>query len=334
MRKFFKILGYIFGTLIIAAIGGAIYFNLSYPKVSPASNIKIKYTSERIERGKYLANHVTACMDCHSTRNWNSYSGPIVPGTEGKGGQNYGEELGLPGHVYIRNITPAALKDWTDGEILRAVTSGVSRDGSVLFPVMPFSAYRNLSEEDLLSIIAYIRTLKPIENKVPKTEINFPVNMLIKTLPEDYKPKKSPDKSKIVEYGKYLVNIASCVDCHTPAKDGEMVKGMEFAGGGEFKSFPVENATIRSANITPDNETGIGSWTKENFIARFKSYSDNSNYIKVNKTDFNTPMPWTLYAGMTNEDLGAIYEYLKTLKPVKNRLERFSTNNNMKVSME
>jgi mono/diheme cytochrome c family protein len=331
MKVLFKILGIILVVIVIIAAAGLIYFNSTYPKVSPARNIKVQYTSEKIERGRYLANHVTVCIDCHSKRDWNYYSGPIIPGTEGKGGDNYGEEQGLPGRVYMKNITPATLKDWTDGEIARAITSGVNKDGKTLFPVMPYTTYRNLSEDDLYAIIAYIRTLKPIENNVPNSEINFPVNMIVKTLPKDYVPQKSPDKSDVVKYGKYLVNIIGCVDCHTKSNKGEMVKDMEFAGGNEF-NFP--SGIVRSANITPDKETGIGNWTKESFISRFKSFADKSNIIRINvNTEFNTPMPWSLFSGMTEEDLGAIYSYLMTIKPINNKAERFTVKRNTNVSL-
>jgi hypothetical protein len=78
-------------------------------------------------------------------------------------------------------------------------------------------------------------------------------------------------------------------------------------------------------NITPDKETGIGLWSKELFIQRFKAYANDSlKYVPVSKDDFNTPMPWIMYAGMTDEDLGAIYDYLRTVKPVVNQVERFT----------
>lgn len=330
MKKFFKILGVVFGTILILVIGALIYFNMTYPKVSSAKKIKVELSSERIERGRYLANHVTVCMDCHSSRDWYYYSGPITPGTEGKGGDSYGEEQGFPGRIYMPNITPAALKSWTDGEIARSITCGVSKDGRTLFPLMPYTTFRNLSEDDLYSIIAYIRTLKPIHNKFPNSEINFPVNLIVKTLPKDYIPQKSPDKSDIVKYGKYLVDIIGCVDCHTKSIKGEMVKGMEFAGNNEFL---LPGGIVRSANITPDKETGIGNWTKENFIERFKSFADRSNLVHIDMSkEFNTPMPWSLFSGMTEEDLGAIYSYLRTIKPIKNNVVKFTVKKNYDLS--
>ena len=97
---------------------------------------------------------------------------------------------------------------------------------------------------------------------------------------------------------------------------------MYLAGGREF-NFPA--GIVHSLNITPDAETGIGNWTKDDFIARFKFYdNEDAQNVAVNfEKDFNTPMPWLMYAGMTREDLGAIYEYLRTVKPVNHRVNRF-----------
>ena len=118
-----------------------------------------------------------------------------------------------------------------------------------------------------------------------------------------------------------MVNAAGCYDCHTKMEKGEYV-GEDFSGGMEFK---FKNGTIvRSSNITP-HTTGIGSWTKEQFINRFKQYVD-STYMPhdVENGKFQTVMPWTMYGGMEEKDLGAIYTYLKTLKPVDNEVEVFS----------
>jgi len=188
---------------------------------------------------------------------------------------------------------------------------------------MPYLNYNHLSEKDLYSIVAYIKTLKPIENKIPDTELNFPLNLIVKTIPlQNYSPKEQVDKSDALKYGKYLVTIASCSECHTPSDQGEPLPGMDFAGNSEFH---LPSGLVRSANITPDTETGIGNWTKEYFISRFKYYdNDSTRSISVGPKDFNTVMPWLLYAGMTEEDLGAIYEYLRTLKPVKNTVQKWS----------
>lgn len=97
---------------------------------------------------------------------------------------------------------------------------------------------------------------------------------------------------------------------------------MDYAGGDEIK---LPFGTIRGANLTSDAETGLGAWTKEQFIQRFKSMAtDQVKNMEVQPGGFNTVMPWTMYGGMTEEDLGAIYEYLQSLKPVKNMVVKFT----------
>jgi mono/diheme cytochrome c family protein len=326
LKRLIKIGSIVTGILVIIIISGSVYFNATYPKSVPVPEVKIEMTAERIERGKYLANNVALCVDCHSTRDFSKFSGPIKPGTEGMGGEIFGKEMGLPGKIPVKNITPAALGNWTDGEIIRALTSGINKHGEALFPIMPYENFYGMCEEDLYSIVAYLRTLKPIDNQVGEKELDFPVNFIEKTLPLDsYKPTKAPDKSDLKEYGKYLVTIASCNHCHTPSNDGEPISGMEYAGGAEVK---LPFGTIRSSNLTPDLETGLGAWTKEQFIQRFKSMAtDQVKNMEILPGSFNTIMPWTQYGGMTEEDLGAIYEYLHSLKPVKNTVVKFTPAN-------
>lgn len=322
MKKLAKVLGIVFGVLVVLVFAGFIYFNSAFPKVDPPENIKVEASPERIARGEYLANHVTVCMDCHSKRDWTKFSGPIKPGTFGGGGDVWDEKVGFPGRISMKNITPAAIGNWTDGEIIRAITCGVNKDNKALFPVMPYPIYNNLTTEDLYSIVSFVRSLKPIENRVPETELNFPLNFIVKTMPiRSHSPMRF-DKNNPAEFGRYLVTIAGCKECHSKSDKGEPIPGMEFGGGEEF---PLPAGTVRSMNISPDNETGIGQWSKETFVKRFKSYgAESAMNISVSENDFNTIMPWTLYAGMTEQDLSAIYDYLRNVKPIKNQVERFT----------
>lgn len=120
-----------------------------------------------------------------------------------------------------------------------------------------------------------------------------------------------------------MVQSAACKDCHSQDEKGKLLPGLVFAGG---KQYTVNGNTLRSANITPDKETGIGTWTKAQFIARLKLFNDESKATSVNKTDFQTIMPWWDYSGMSDDDLGAIYAYLKTVEPVKNQVVKFQVN--------
>jgi mono/diheme cytochrome c family protein len=319
-NKFVKVLVYLLLAIVVLVGGLLTYVKTMLPNVGPAPELKVEMSPQNIERGKYLANHVSVCMDCHSTRDWSTFAGPMVAGTEGKGGEIFDENLGFPGRFVAPNLTPANLKNWTDGEIFRAITCGVNKDGKALFPIMPHPNFGKMDETDIHAIIAYIRSLKPIENKTDASVANFPMNFILNTIPKPAAFSKLPPIADQVAYGKYLVNAASCNDCHTKQDKGKFV-GEPFAGGFEFK-FP-DGSIVTSMNITPD-PSGIGSWDKATFVSRFKMYAD-SGYVpqKVKDGEFKTVMPWTMYAGMTNQDLEAMYAYLKTLKPAQNTVERF-----------
>jgi hypothetical protein len=187
--------------------------------------------------------------------------------------------------------------------------------------VMPYQHYGHMDKEDIYSIIAYIRTLDPVENDIPEREIDFPVSLLINTMPQNPSFQQRPSESDRLKYGKYLVNAASCVDCHSKQEKGRIVAGTEFGGGMEFR---LPGGIVRTPNITPHMENGIGTWSKSAFVQRFKSYLD-SNYQSPVYTanDLNSPMPWTMYAGMKESDLEAIYEYLQSLPPIDNEVVRF-----------
>jgi len=318
-RKIGKYLLYVVGLLIIVIALLLTYVKTMLPNVGNPSDMKVELITERIERGKYLANHVMVCMDCHSTRDWSLFSGPPIAGTEGRGGEVFDQKLGFPGKYIASNITPHNLGNWTDGEIFRAITSGVSKDGRALFPIMPYKNFGQLDKDDIEAVIAYIRSLAPLINITEKSSSDFPMNFIINTMPQKADLNPIPPKSSVVNYGKYLVTAAGCMDCHTKQDKGEFV-GEPFAGGFEFKFS--DGSMVRSANITSDKPTGIGNWTEDQFISRFKQYAD-STYLK--QEGFQTPMPWTMFADMTTEDLTAVYEYLRNLKPVENSIIKFDT---------
>jgi Cytochrome c. len=311
--KFLKVFGVILGGVIFLALSTGLYVNFAMPNVGDAPDIAVSMDSASIERGEYLAMHVAVCMDCHSQRNWRVFSGPITKGSEGGGGELFAEEAGFPGTIYSTNLTPYGLSDWTDGEIYRAVTTGVSRDGRALFPVMGYHRFGQIDKADVFSIIAYLRTLPAVQNDVPTPELNFPVNLLNKLSPSPAAHQLKPLPSDTINYGAYLVNVAGCVDCHSKQDKGRVVPGSEFGGGMEFRQ-PA--GVIRAPNITMHPKTGIGAWTKALFVNKFKAYADSSYHPKsMAEDELNSPMPWTMYAGMSKQDLEAIYAYLKSLEP-------------------
>ena len=323
MKSLLKVAGWLLATVAVFAVLGLAYVSFFLPNVGAPPELTVDITPERVERGEYLANHVVVCMDCHSQRDFSRFSGPLKEGTLGAGGEKFAEEFGFPGTFFSKNITPAKLSDWTDGEIYRAITTGVSKDGDAIFPVMPYKFYGHMDPEDVKDIIAYLRSIPAIENEVPQSKANFPFNLILNTIPSKAETAKKPDPSDRVAYGKYLTHIAGCVECHTPPNDkGQKIPGMELAGGWEMAVGGGKIVT--TANLTPDEETGIGSWTEADFISRFKTYAD-SSYVnpEVAPGEFQTIMPWMMYAHMKTEDLSAIFAYLQTVPAVKNQVTKF-----------
>ena len=302
--------------LTLGAGGFFIWFGVLLPADMPIPQLQVVSTPEALARGEYLASHVAVCMDCHSTRDWNRFSGPIVPGTLGKGGERFDEKSGLPGVIISRNITPQALGNWSDGEIIRAMAGGISKDGHALFPLMPYDAYRFMDESDALAIVAWLRTIPAQANEVPRHQLDFPLNLIVNAIPKP--PEfRQVDHGNTVEYGRYLATLGGCVWCHTPVNaQSRAIPELALAGG---QAFPLRGGIVRSANISPDPETGIGSWSKQDFIARFRAWQGPEAETRPLGADgFNTLMSWTQFAGMTDEDLGAIYDFLMQSRPVNN----------------
>jgi len=315
-----KVLLTILVIIIVVIVAALSYLKFGLPNVGPAPDLHVDITPGRVQHGEYLANHVSLCMDCHSTRDWSKFSGPMMPGTNGKGGELFDEKVGFPGTFYSKNITPANIKDWTDGEIFRTITTGEDKFGDALFPVMPYHYYGKMDKEDIYDIIAYIRSLAPIENKVSDRKINFPMNFIVNTIPAKASFVVKPSRADTIKYGAYLVNAAACMECHTPVKKGQVIPELAFGGG---RDFHMPNGVVNSANITPDKTTGIGGWTAEQFVARFKAYEDPANLPTMTATDVNTIMPWAMLGGMDTSDLRSIYAYLQTLKPIKHEVIHF-----------
>ena len=332
MKKVMKYVIILVFFLIVAALSIVSYVKLALPDIALEPDIQVDITPARVERGKYLAHHVAVCMDCHSTRDWSQFAGPMVPGNLGGGGQRFGKEMGFPGTFYAPNITPYALKDWTDAEIFRAITSGVDKHGKAMLPLMPYPNYGKMDREDIYDIIAYIRTIPAVVNNVQESKADFPVSILINTMPSEATLTKKPFADERIAYGKYLVAMAGCADCHSKVDKGAVIAGTEFGGGREF-SQPA--GTVRSSNITSDRETGIGSWSMETFVKQFKKYTDTAFLLpRLGKEDINSPMPWTMYADMKEEDLQAIYMYLNSLQPISNKVIRYEKHSANQVNKQ
>lgn len=291
----------------------------------PLPDLKVSAAETQIARGQYLAHHGMGCVVCHSQRDWTKLGGPLVEGTALAGSNDIAREDGFPeGFSFgAANLTPHFLGDWSDGEIARAVALGQSKDGHGLFPLMPYPEYREeVSREDLAALIAYLRTLPAVTHDVPPRKFPMP-GFVLDGMPQPRELRAQAPKPGDVDYPKYVTGLAGCMACHTQADARGNFLGAPYSGGREFPIPAPGKGKVRSANLTPDEETGLGKWTKEMFIGRFKSQTlEAARAHTVEAGGYNTVMPWWAYAGLSDEDLGAIYDFLRALPPVKNKVEK------------
>ena len=322
MTRLVKGLLWLVAIAAIAAAAGVTYLFVRYPNVPPPETVTVVSTPEKIARGEYLSKHVSGCVVCHAQHDTSKYAAPVVPGTEGRGGDQFGDPSTAVRSLFSKNITPAAIATWTDGELIRAFTAGVNKDGEALFPIMPYLRYGRLSREDVEAIVAYLRTLKPIEYTAPPRELGMPLPLVVRLIPKPAAFRPIPAKEDKVAYGEYMINAAVCGDCHTPQDDqGRPVPGREYAGGFAF-NLPG-GGVVRSSNLTPDSDTGIGTWTEQQFVDKFKAFEGAPMRTLTDAERREaTVMPWLDYAGMTREDLAAIYAYLRTIPAVVSRVKK------------
>jgi mono/diheme cytochrome c family protein len=273
-------------------------------------------TPERLARGKYLVEGLTQCFFCHSEIDYAHRGTQALPGKKGGGFVFPPEEteVPLPYRVVAPNISPDpdyGAGKWKDSDFVRALRQGIGHDGRTLFPLMPYDYLRHLSDEDLASIIVYVRSIAPVHIQRPKTELPEDVIRTLKPLPPlEHVP--DPEKSNRVTYGEYLVTIGHCDLCHSPVDEkGNALAGLSFAGG-----EPMEGpwgATVASLNLTPD-PSGISYFDQQSFI-------DTIRTGRVEARLLSNAMPWGYFRNLTDEDLSAIFAYLRTLKPVRHRVD-------------
>jgi hypothetical protein len=314
-KRFFKRVLISIPILIVFAF---LYLLIRRPSSAAPSKVKVEMTDNNIERGQYLFTTLLDCDGCHTERDFTRLGGPVIAGTRGKGVLLPLE--GLPGQVNAPNITPDAetgIGSWTDGEKIRAIREGISKDGHMLFPLMPYAGYRYMSDSDAQSLVAYMNTLPAIRNYVPRSNISFFAAMMVKGVPTPVTrliPDVDTDGGEI--YGEYLVSIAGCEECHTQKRFGQEDTSMRFAGG---RLFAMPAGRVFSSNITPDKDTGIGKWDFIRFrdhMHAMREYKD-TEYPKVGPERF-TLMPWIAYSNLTDHDLEAILLYIKSRKAITN----------------
>jgi mono/diheme cytochrome c family protein len=216
--------------------------------------------------------------------------------------------------AYAANITPdrrTGIGSWSDKEIVRALRQGLRPDGARLGG-MPFSLYRNISDKDARAIVAYLRSLKPSENDVPRTAPppkRPKFSFLSRSVPE-------VPRGNQIRYGGYLAGpLGRCIECHTPSNNGGQPDYVRMLGaGGVVFTGPWGQAI--SGNLTPDRDTGLGEFTSTQIKRMIVSGH------RPNRTRVGRPMAHTYYQNMTEDDLDAIVVYLRSLKPIKNFVDK------------
>jgi mono/diheme cytochrome c family protein len=315
MRKLFRFLA-----VIVILVGCfALYIQLAYQKKFagiPTPEIKASRDSAVIARGKYLVYGPAHCANCHTDIN---HVADVDAGKEIA--LSGGFEFTTPVAIFrSRNITSdkeTGIGSLTDGQIARTMRYNVNHNDEALAPFMPF---QEMSEEDMIAVISYIRTLPPVRNVVPPSDFNF-LGKIVKTFilkpsfPE-HKPVYSVQRDTTAEYGRYMAHyVANCYGCHTDRdmKTGAFI-GAPFAGGLTMEPSPeTKGYGFITPNITPDEQTGrMAGWNEEIFIKR----------LKGGRIHAASPMPWGPFSRMDESDLKAIYRYLLTVTPVNKKIDK------------
>jgi mono/diheme cytochrome c family protein len=292
------------------------------PATSVLEMETIPRTPERLARGKYLVEGLLQCWACHSDLDFTKRPFQVKPGKKGGGFVFPNTELGLPeaNRIVAPNISPDpdfGAGKWKDADFVRALRQGIGHDGRTLFPLMPYPFFRGLSDEDLASTIVYVRSIPAVHIEQPKRVLSDDIMKTLQPFPAAA-PVADLDKSDRVAYGKYLVNAGHCAACHTPTDEqGTPIPGMDFAGGvvltGPWGPDPNKLISVASLNLTPC-ASGIGYFDEKMFIDVIRTGT-------VRARPLSLIMPWSIFRNAKDDDLKAIFAYLRTLKPVQHRVD-------------
>jgi mono/diheme cytochrome c family protein len=256
-----------------------------------------------VERGKYLVETVMTCHNCHTPM------GPNGPQFDKafSGGLRFNEP---PFDVTAPNITPdraTGIGAWSDADIKKALLEGIKPDGVQMAEVMPTSFYKIITPGDLDAIVAYLRSIPAVSNKVrdPVYKMKIPHHVF----PGAEKPMPEADMSDKVKRGFYLVTIGHCLECHTPF--GPPGTGVDFGNslGKGGREFPGPWGKSVSRNITSSKTKGLGDWSDAE-IKRAITHG-----VRKDGTKLKPPMGFPYYAKMTDGDVDAVVAYLRTLPP-------------------
>lgn len=263
---------------------------------------------ELVAKGQYIFALAGGCA-CHS----------VPKETPNAGGRAFPIPFGT---VYSTNITQdkeTGLGNWTDQQIRDAMVKGIRPDGSRILPVMPYEAYSGMAQDDLKALIVYLKSLKPVKKTTPSLKSSMPfVRSLAAPLYSmafgrfSNAPAQAPKSG--IDRGRYLVeHVSLCSDCHTPRNSIGVPKRSLYLAGADKKIGPLGQEI---PNITPDKETGIGDWKREDIVELLingtKPDLDNVQGLMAEVIDHG-------YKSMTKEDALAIADYLKSVPPIKNK---------------
>jgi mono/diheme cytochrome c family protein len=276
---------------------------------APLPDIHASADPDVIARGGYLVNGAAHCGDCHGAPDQEEKiaRGEVVPLSGGHAFQ-------LPvGTFYVPNITPdpeTGIGRYSDEELARALRYGVHPSGHAMVPFMPFN---DLADDDLAAILSYLRAQPPVAHAVPAHEPNTAGKAIKAWILEPRGPSETPKKTMkpapTAAYGEYLADhVANCVGCHTKVnmRTGAF-EGPKFGGGALHASTKDPNRKFVSPNLTPDPTWGwITTWSEEMFVAR----------MHAGRVHDGSPMPWQTFKNMNDDNLRAIYKYLRSLPPM------------------
>lgn len=265
-----------------------------------------------IARGEYIVRNVAACGGCHGESN--NPDGPLSGGAEFKDWR-----LGTIGAANITPDSATGIGSWSDEEIVRATRTGTRKDGSLLAPVMPYAWLQDMSDEDALAVARYLRTQSPVRHEVKQHP-----NLVLKIAralflgPSRGSTSPAPRRGATAAYGGYLAqHVGLCAECHTPRGGLQDKSDLDrlFAGN----AHPPKEFPANPSNLTPDSATGIGRWSEDDFVRTIRTG------VNPQGDSLNPIMPWRQNARMTDDDLRAIYRYLRTVPAISNDVPRRPT---------
>ena len=305
------------GAVLLALLaGGATFAELRSPRQRAVDVTKrFETTPARLARGQYIVEAEAHCLHCHSERDWKTHGAPVLPGLLGAGWDIPWQDNHMPGPVFAPNLTPdpaTGLGNIQDDAVARAIREGVSHDGRALF-MMPWQNYRHLSDEDVASVVVYLRSLPAVARSRGTTAIAAPVRWFLKAAPAPITaPVVNDVATEPVARGKQLAEVGQCEGCHTPVDARHQpLPGMAYAGG---QAFTVDGVRTLSANLTPD-ASGIAHYSEELFVRTMRTGNIGGRRLAP-------IMPWSEIRKLTDADLKALWAYLKTVAPVAHDVER------------